>query len=1379
MADGTVNIDVILNDKASEKAREIDNTLKQVGGNAGEKIDNQIGQELDKAIQKTETAHDKMQKAVEKPVKQKIEADDEDAKSKTSKILERFKALPTSVKTKLVADAEKIGIENFDKLLKKLPRKQQTELAAQVQKGEVVDYEALLKTVPAKLLTTLELNDNASERLQKLKQEATETETKFSSLKDIIKGTFIGGLAAQGVGMITSALGDLVSQSMQASDAIYKFKSTMKLGGFGEEEIAKSTKEMKKYADQTVYDLSDVSNTTAQLAANGIKNYMKLTEAAGNLNAQAGGSAETFKSVAMVMTQTAGAGKLTTENWNQLADAIPGASGVLQKAMKENGAYTGNFRDAMANGQITAQEFNKAVTQLGMNKGAVEAAKSTETFEGAFGNLEANVIDGLDKMINAVGKKKLTNMINTASDAIVGLTGMVLKLFETMSEHKHIAVALASVLAGLFATKKVTEFIAALGQAKQAMMVFGFASEFASGAGGGIPKNVLTSVPTAGVGLGARVASFAGKAVPVAAAVAGVGSELTSNNNTSQKVGGSIGSVAGTAGGAALGSFLDPFIGPAGTALGAAAGSWIGKKLGEAAGDAAGKALKGKSLVATTKVKVDADTSALNQINKKISPSMKKLNKMLINLDVDPKSIVSARTKSDKLYLDMTKSVDKFYADKEKKSEKNLQNLVKEGVITQKQANQRLAAEKKADQKQAETQKAALTKMQKDTNDHYNRLQTIQNGGTKKLLKIAQKYGTDSERYEKERQKEIRKENKAYLNEYVKDQMNANKSISKTIDVGAAQQKKILEKLNKEKGKLSLQDLERTKKDANKQYEATVKPAKKTRDEVIDAANEKYKKTVKTAESEYKEHHSISKRQYEDIVKKARDQRDDTTSAAEEQYKKVTKKAAKQHADVVKEIDRQKTDVTTAAYQQASAHAAAAGSEYAMVNANVATGSGKTASIWNKLGKGINKVLKVFEASQTVPMLTEAYAVGTGALQRDQLALVGEEGFELAHTPQGYEIMGQSGPELRFLSAGTSILTHEQSKQAMVMNGGKLPGYAKGTGAKIADFVSDAVDTVDTVTDLASDAFDFIGKSALEIWNKLKSGIGLDKLLGNLPKPWLVQDYGKGSIHVAESSVGKFLKKFADKFSDSLDSNSTSPTATGTHMHWLAQVGVPEGWRSDMAWIVSHESSWNPHATNAGSGAYGIPQALPASKLAAAGKDWRDNPITQLKWMLNYIKGRYGTATNAKAFWQSHHWYADGGWSDEPAIFGEVPNEPEAAINPKRSTADGLIAQTIVARAGEDPNSFAGQLVKTAKAGAQNLTAVMAMSHRSGDRVVSERAVSSEINGDMSVNVVLDSATIARATYPTTKALMAHEITIRGAGGAVPVGRAMPVGGGF
>ena len=146
-------------------------------------------------------------------------------------------------------------------------------------------------------------------------------------------------------------------------------------------------------------------------------NYDKLAEAAGNLNAVAGGNSETFKSVAMMLTQTAGAGKLTTENWNQLADAIPGASGKLQEAMLKNGAYTGNFRDAMAKGEITSQEFNDALMQLGMNDGAIKAAESTQTFEGAFGNLEATIVDGAANIVNTV-KPYITGAVTALGDGI-------------------------------------------------------------------------------------------------------------------------------------------------------------------------------------------------------------------------------------------------------------------------------------------------------------------------------------------------------------------------------------------------------------------------------------------------------------------------------------------------------------------------------------------------------------------------------------------------------------------------------------------------------------------------------------------------------------------------------------------------------------------------------------------------------------------------------------------------------------------------------------------------------------------------------------------------------------------------------------------------
>ncbi len=206
-------------------------------------------------------------------------------------------------------------------------------------------------------------------------------------------------------------MGDLMNQIGEATDSTLKFQQTLSFAGVDNSTINTLTSQTQDYADKTVYDLQTIQNTTAQLAANSVPNYEQLTEAAGNLNAVAGGNADTFKSVAMVITQTAGAGKLTTENWNQLANAIPGASGKLQEAMKENGAYTGNFRDAMAAGQITAAEFNQAITQLGTNPAAVQAAESTNTLEGATGNLQASIVN-LGQHILSDLLPSLTSLIN-------------------------------------------------------------------------------------------------------------------------------------------------------------------------------------------------------------------------------------------------------------------------------------------------------------------------------------------------------------------------------------------------------------------------------------------------------------------------------------------------------------------------------------------------------------------------------------------------------------------------------------------------------------------------------------------------------------------------------------------------------------------------------------------------------------------------------------------------------------------------------------------------------------------------------------------------------------------------------------------------------
>lgn len=241
----------------------------------------------------------------------------------------------------------------------------------------------------------------------------------------------VGGLVSSGIGMAVDAIGDLTGDIIEASDSADKFRSTLNFAGLDTSTIDALTASTQEYADQTVYSISDIRNVTAQLAANGVQGFDKLAEAAGNLNAVAGGNAETFSSVGMVLTQTAGAGKLTTENWNQLADAIPGASGKLQEAMLKNGAYTGNFRDAMEKGEISAEEFNKAILDLGMTDAAQEAATSTATIEGAMGNLQASVV-GVGTTILDQFKGPLTSGISMLAQDISGLSGVFTGLVQTI-----------------------------------------------------------------------------------------------------------------------------------------------------------------------------------------------------------------------------------------------------------------------------------------------------------------------------------------------------------------------------------------------------------------------------------------------------------------------------------------------------------------------------------------------------------------------------------------------------------------------------------------------------------------------------------------------------------------------------------------------------------------------------------------------------------------------------------------------------------------------------------------------------------------------------------------------------------------------------------
>ncbi|WP_455431183.1 aggregation-promoting factor C-terminal-like domain-containing protein [Streptomyces bikiniensis] len=129
----------------------------------------------------------------------------------------------------------------------------------------------------------------------------------------------------------------------------------------------------------------------------------------------------------------------------------------------------------------------------------------------------------------------------------------------------------------------------------------------------------------------------------------------------------------------------------------------------------------------------------------------------------------------------------------------------------------------------------------------------------------------------------------------------------------------------------------------------------------------------------------------------------------------------------------------------------------------------------------------------------------------------------------------------------------------------------------------------------------------------------------------------------AQAEKERKAKEEAERASRSAARDVSTFAAQGSYtiaeVKAIARQIVPASQFQCFSNIVDHESSWNYRASNPSSGAYGLVQALPGSKMSSAGADWRTNPATQIKWGLNYMENRYGGPCGAWTFWQGNHWY--------------------------------------------------------------------------------------------------------------------------------------------
>lgn len=384
--------------------------------------------------------------------------------------------------------------------------------------------------------------------------------------------------------------------------------------------------------------------------------------------------------------------------------------------------------------------------------------------------------------------------------------------------------------------------------------------------------------------------------------------------------------------------------------------------------------------------------------------------------------------------------------------------------------------------KQSENALAALRKANKK---EYEQIRKDAQSGTEKKEKSVRDIENQIEDIYKNAAKNHRSitaDEQAQIN---KLQKKMNTYAAESMSKSAKQQEIILGKLKDHVGKLTTEQAAAVVRSAKKQEEQTINHANSQYKGVVKNANSQYKNAKKWADQQYYALHNISRDQYKAVVNAAADQRDKAISAAKKQRDKVIDHAQSMQANVVKQ-----------AKKQAHGHLDQVDWETGKVLDKWDKFTGSFAHILNDISGFFNKMFsKIGLKSLKIPMWEPAgYAKGTQGTQKDEVALTGEEGFELAHTPgQGTYVVGKEGPEMRYLPKGTSILPHKKSVDLLSALG--IKGYASGVG----DFFSGLWDKVKGGVSWATDMV-FSAPEKLVNWISDKVGLGdFQKNLTDLP----------------------------------------------------------------------------------------------------------------------------------------------------------------------------------------------------------------------------------------------------------------------------------------
>lgn len=424
MADGTVTIDLLMNTKSFMSDRErVNNLMKTLGADAGNQMDESFANNANKVKNEAERTHSKIKSEFTNPIE-----------------------------AKLVAKAEEAGITNFKQLLNRIPKQARTQLMAKAEKGEAIDWENTMRNMPRSVTTRMKLDKGqASEGLFSLKNQVKSTEHGFTHLKEIIAGTFLGGVIQTGIQGLISGLKNATESGMEYN----KQQDMMRMNWHNlTTEAPKDGEELLTYINHVSQHSIYAADTIDKMAQSfyhvhsSEKETKKWTDDFVALGSTLHVSNDALKESGEQFAKIVAGGKTSAEDMSVMISRFPMFGEALQKA---TGKSMSQLYAMSAAGKLTSKQFTEALDYLGKKyRGSTEEAMNS--FQGMsmyiksrWSMLTGNIMASSFKMSKGVAQdmrnllsdNMMKKYADLASTAISHVTGWLVELIKYVNAHKN------------------------------------------------------------------------------------------------------------------------------------------------------------------------------------------------------------------------------------------------------------------------------------------------------------------------------------------------------------------------------------------------------------------------------------------------------------------------------------------------------------------------------------------------------------------------------------------------------------------------------------------------------------------------------------------------------------------------------------------------------------------------------------------------------------------------------------------------------------------------------------------------------------------------------------------------------------------------------